>query len=459
MKTMLELANERDHAIKSMDDVVHKSKREDRDITKEETASLDELEKDVNALDKQITERENTEAYRTKVEKLLESRQKVADRIVPPIEPTNGEANADESDRRQIKVRPRYRSLRAFKGPDAEERAYESGMWCRAILYEDERAKRWCMNRGVELRAQKEGDNVYGGALVPDAFTQTIIDLRETYGVARRECRIVPMGSDHMLVPRVTSGLSATFVSEGAASSDTQAEWDNVALTPKKATVLVKVSNELAEDAVIDLADWLATDMARAFAQKEDECLFDGTGAQTYGGMRGLTDSSKLNNTALTGGVEAAATIDKFSEITSAELSGVMGTLPQYAHPGAKWFCSQACADVVFGRLMAAAGGNTMQTLSGAYQLSYMGYPIVVSQVMPTSTGSLDTEVMLMFGDMTMSTMFGDRRGFTLKVSQDRYMEYDQIGVMAAERFDINSHDIGTTSTAGPMISYIGNIA
>jgi hypothetical protein len=33
----------------------------------------------------------------------------------------------------------------------------------------------------------------------------------------------------------------------------------------------------------------------------------------------------------------------------------------------------------------------------------------------------------------------------------ERYFDTDQIGLMGTERFDINVHDVGTTSVIGPM--------
>jgi HK97 family phage major capsid protein len=55
---------------------------------------------------------------------------------------------------------------------------------------------------GGNLKAQAEGVNTAGGFLVPSEFETAIIDLREEYGLFRNECRMVPMGSDSMTIPR-----------------------------------------------------------------------------------------------------------------------------------------------------------------------------------------------------------------------------------------------------------------
>jgi hypothetical protein len=41
----------------------------------------------------------------------------------------------------------------------------------------------------------------------------------------------------------------------------------------------------------------------------------------------------------------------------------------------------------------------------------------------------------------------------TIKRSDHRYFENDQIGLLGTERFDINNHDLGDTSNAGPLVA------
>ena len=51
--------------------------------------------------------------------------------------------------------------------------------------------------------------------------------------------------------------------------------------------------------------------------------------------------------------------------------------------------------------------------------------------------------------------MMGERRGVTIKRSEHRYFENDQIGLLGTERFDVNVHDMGDTATAGPLVSLV----
>ena len=87
------------------------------------------------------------------------------------------------------------------------------------------------------------------------------------------------MNTDVLNMPRRTGGVSAFFVGEGAPITESTATFDDVILVAKKMAALVRISNELAEDAIISVADWVAGEIAYAFARKEDDCGFLGDGS------------------------------------------------------------------------------------------------------------------------------------------------------------------------------------
>ena len=102
------------------------------------------------------------------------------------------------------------------------------------------------------------GVNTAGGFTVPEEMSSAIIDLREEYGVFRRESKVVPMSADTKTVPRRTSGLTAYFVDENSAVTESTKGWDQVMLVARKIAALAKYSSELDEDSIISMADDLA---------------------------------------------------------------------------------------------------------------------------------------------------------------------------------------------------------
>jgi len=145
------------------------------------------------------------------------------------------------------------------------------------------------------------------------------------------------------------------------------------------------------------------------------------------------------------------------SEITVADLSGAMGTVPSYAVPNAKWLCSSVFNAVVFDRLKAAAGGSTIIDMEGKPRLQFLGYAVVLSSLCPTTTAAINNTPMCYFGDFRQAVSIGDRRGVTIKVDGSRYLEYDQLAVLGTTRWDLVVHDIGDATNAGPVVALMGN--
>lgn len=345
-----------------------------------------------------------------------------------------------------------------FKEP---KDAYLSGMFVLSAFYGNERATQWCKDAGVLKRpgdltldqlAHSGGVNTAGGYLVPPQLMSAIIGLREQYGVFRRECRVVPMASDNLLIPRRTGGLTAYFVGENSTITESEKTWDQVQLSAKKLGILVKYSSELAEDAVITLASDFAQEIAYSFALKEDQCGFIGDGTSTYGGITGA--AVKVNNGNHAGSIYTSATGNTaFDTLDLADFHGLTSKLPQYAKMRAKWYCSSVAYSQAMERLMYAGGGNTVSTIGGGTGPSFLGYPVVISQVLNSTSGAQTNTIILLFGDLSAAATMGDRRSIEIATSTDRYFEADQIAIRGTERFDIVVHDLGDASTAGPLVA------
>jgi HK97 family phage major capsid protein len=450
-----ELAVEKAEEARAIKD---KATEESRGLTSEEGKIFDELLKESERLEGEANRQERLETAEARLSapRQRATRNEQANgRIIEPPKPHLF----------------RYGTLRAFKGPTAEADAYKSGRWLLAVIHNHAPSRQWCHEHGVEIvrdltppadsrAVQVEGINTLGGFIVPTEMERAIIDLRETYGNARANCRIHPMSTDHTTIPRRAGGVTAYFIGETTEITESEKSWNQVELTAKKLGALTRMSTDLSEDAIINVADDLADEMAYAFAVKEDECCIDGDGTSTYGGIVGIR-TKMIDGNHLGSYVEAAAPGDNWSEIDTSDLTNVMAALPKYARRNAKWHCSPLAKVAVFDRLLLAAGGNTNQNLAQNQPAMYSGYPIEEWPAMPTddSSAALNAVIMLFFGDMRFSTTLGDRRSITVKVSDQRYIEFDQIGIQATERFTINNHDIGgsTATSRGPIVGLLGN--
>lgn len=410
----------------------------------------------------------------------LQQAQADMDTVVSPVQVTPGEpiapnpttnpaARQDAPLSQRIVVPATARRYGRLRHLGNEASAYSFGMWAMACQGHNG-AQAWCHNHGISLRRDRsgppinqdgvEGINASGGFLVPDQFENDIIDLREMYGVFRRNAKIRPMTSDKRSDPRRTGGVTAYFVGENSAGTKSTKTWDNVELSAKKLMVLSVFSNELNEDAVINYGDDIAGEIAYAYSLKEDQCGFLGDGTSTYGGIRGICWKFEQDSS-LAGHLTPGSGDDTFAELALADFTQMIGALPVYALRNAKWYISNYGFGASMANIMFAAGGNNTDSMSGRAALSFLGYPVEIVQVM-VGSGDQTGKAMALFGDLSLSSSMGDRRGTTVDFSADATVdgnsvfERDAIAVRGTERFDINNHDIGDSTDAGPVVALIG---
>lgn len=363
------------------------------------------------------------------------------------------------------------RSLRNFRGERngvcAEERAYSFGAFCLHALSRDiprfqfDNISSFVKDRFSNALHQSN-DATGFGHLIPEEFGMDLVVLREQYGVARRTLRVIPMNSDVRSDPRWSSGLTAYFVSEGGAGTTSSGVRDRIQLTAKDLMVLSTMSNNLSADAAIDIGDQLAGDIAYAFANKEDECAFNGDGTSTYGGIVGVR--AKLQDVDGAGtdsaGLVTQGTGTTWPAIVLADFHSVVGKLPQYADTqNASWICHKTFYETVMHKLALASGGVTAMEIRDGDRRprpTFMGYPVEFSQVYPSTTAV--TTVACTFGDHALAARFGDRQQESIMFSEhatvnsSSVFERNDIAVRGTERFDINVHDVGDSSNAGPVV-------
>ncbi len=346
---------------------------------------------------------------------------------------------------------------RAFPGhgPEVEQRYLRASQWLLATIYQSDRAREWCRANGVRIqKASAEGINPAGGFLVPLDLARAILDLREVYSAFRRRARIVPMASDNTVVPRRPGGTGAFFMAEGAAATGTSATVDGLSLSAKKIGSLILVSNELEEDSLDGIVDFVANEVAYAFGAKEDDCAFNGDGTSTYGGMFGISQIVLDGNHAKAK-VTAATSHNTFLTLDSIDLGNLLSAVQSRAIPNAAWYCSQTCFAQTFCRLAGGTGYLPMAEADGIMTPHYLGFPVVLSQKLPLIATTLTGKVMLAFGDMYQAGALGERRGVTIARSPHRYFDQDQIGVLGTERFDAVLHDMGDNTNFGSVAALV----
>jgi HK97 family phage major capsid protein len=463
MKTLIEMKAERADLDDTASAILSAAEDAQRALTADEQAKFDLCTSSISALNDQIKRREE-------YDKLREPMQAVSNRVSDSAPDPQAEgrtvlaredrpftvARQTASGNLRIEMPRPFGRLVAFKDtPSGHEAAYRSGMWIAANLYGNTKAKEWCRVNGVRA-AMTEGVNTAGGNLVPDEMETSIIKLVNEYGLFRRSCRVTPMSSDVKNRPRRKGGITAYYTAESTAATESQSAWDNVQLVAKKLMVLTRMSSELSEDAIIDVADDTAQEIAMAFAYKEDTVGFTGTGLSTDGGIVGVLVKA-IDAAHTKAKVAAASGHDTMAEIDADDVLSLMAAIPQYAKRGSAWYCSPSAQSMIIDAIKLAGGGNSMENITNGAGPQFMGYPVYTTDVMAdTPATNYNGAVIMAFGNLSMAATLGLRRGISLAVDNSVYFTTDEIAIKGTMRHDINVHDLGSTTVKSPFCVLVG---
>jgi len=441
MRNLVQIRDEIQSLCDTGEAILAIAEKENRDLSVEEQSQLD----DIYGTDKADGKLAALKAEEARMERINAERREIAARRAAEKGLFKDSAESAPQDRKIVvpAVAKRHGKLKAF---DTAENAYVSGQFLAATIFGSASSQRWLDDHGIKA-AHSTGDNSKGGYAVPEPMEQSIIRLVEERGTFRQNAFVYPMSSGSIVIPRRSGGFVSYFVGENAAITASDLTLNQVKLEAKKLGVLTQISSELSEDAIVALAELVTQEIAYAFADKEDQCGFNGDGTSAYGGIVGL-------NSALAAGSiqDAIAGNDSALELDLADFESTISKLPRFPGLQAKWYVHSAVYWASMARLMDAAGGNTMANLAGGPSLQFLGYPVELVNVMPSTTGTLASTIVAYFGDLSMAATLGTRRNVTIRTDDSKYFAEDAMAIRATERFDINVHERGSASEAGPII-------
>jgi HK97 family phage major capsid protein len=281
----------------------------------------------------------------------------------------------------------------------------------------------------LEIRAISEASG--GTVLPPLEFHNAITTRLKTMTAIRQIAKVVTIGSYAREFAVDDTAGSATWAAEAASFTETGQTFKKVTLTPAKLTALLKVSNELVEDAPargagFSIESILTESFARMFAQAE-ETAFCATSAVTSGPQNPLLSSGA--------GITTGKTTASNSAITAAEVIDWVYSLPRQYRANA----SILVHDATLGKLRAlgAVGGtvNYFWQNSGALGEPdrLMGIPVYASAAMPVMATTAKIGVI---GDFGNYSVLAERGTYSMRVLKELYAASGQTGYIASTRCD-----------------------
>lgn len=429
MRLAYQIQQEQDEVKANIDSIVLLAQSENRDPTVEETRIINAGFAKIDLLEQQVRAARQIEAERR--ETLITDQDK---KQLDSMRSSDPFASAN-----QLTMR---RGAPSGSSPWNAAETKQVTMFVKGLLLGDDRLVR---------NAMGGASNPDGGFLVPAPLAARIVELRDRRGVARRYAEVVPMSSESLSVPKIAGEISSHYVSENSVIPESKPQLKQIVLAARKLAALIPMSNELNDDALISVADMLARSIAHEFAGREDAALFNGDGTSSFGGIEGLANALEA------GSKHIATSRTSFGALTFADFETVVGKAKRYlSGEEPRWFFSREGYYASARRLMNAAGGNDVNSLSMADgEQSFMGFGVTLSDQIHSSLAASTGEIACYFGDMRSAVMMGSRKDLSVRADASVGFAADQIWVRGIERYDIVVHDTGTPTEAGSITALV----
>lgn len=154
--------------------------------------------------------------------------------------------------------------------------------------------------RDLNVGTATAGGNTVSTDLLAGSFIEL---LRNAMALTGLGVRILGDLNGNLAIPRQTGGATAYWVGEGAAPTESQQAFDQVALTPKTVAAFTDMTRQLLMQSSIDVESFVRLDLATSLALALDLAGVSGTGTSNM--PRGILNTSGIGS--VQGGTNGAA--------------------------------------------------------------------------------------------------------------------------------------------------------
>lgn len=127
------------------------------------------------------------------------------------------------------------------------------------------------------------GTDSEGGYLVPDEYEKKLVEALEDEVFFRSLATVIRTSSGDRKIPIVTSKGEAAWIDEGGQFPESDDSFGQTSISAYKLATMIKVSDELLNDSVFNIEQYISREFGRRIGTKEEEAFFvgDGTGKPT----------------------------------------------------------------------------------------------------------------------------------------------------------------------------------
>ncbi|WP_445216200.1 phage major capsid protein [Bradyrhizobium sp. Pa8] len=132
------------------------------------------------------------------------------------------------------------------------------------------------LRRGEETKTLRVADDTAGGFFAPEYFQAELDRNLVLFSPIRALARVIPTSSGAVLWPNRQSGMTAQWTGETAPRPSTTMTFGERRYTVRELSAYVDVSNQMLEDAEMDIGAMLNFEFAESFGQAESAAFVNG---------------------------------------------------------------------------------------------------------------------------------------------------------------------------------------
>lgn len=264
------------------------------------------------------------------------------------------------------------------------------------------------------------GTDSEGGYLVPDEYEKKLVEALEDEVFFRSLATVIKTSSGDRKIPIVTSKGEAAWIDEGGQFPESDDSFGQTSIGAHKLATMIKVSDELLNDSVFNIEQYISKEFGRRIGTKEEEAFFIGDGTGKPIGIFNKTGGADI-------GVTTATTSITFDDVMDLYYS-----LRAPYRNKATWLLNDSTVKAI--RKLKDGNGNYIwqPSVREGEPDRILNRPYRTSIYVPELAAG---NRVMAFGDYSYYWI-ADRQGRSFKRLNELFATTGQVGFLASERVD-----------------------
>jgi len=275
-----------------------------------------------------------------------------------------------------------------------------------------------------------------GGFLIPETLRSQLLTVSLESAIVRPLAFVVPMETLRVPFPAIDEtthvgsvfgGIVAYWTEEGAALTESSANFGRVVLDAKKLTALAHVPNELISDSLLSFQAFIDQKFPQALTFYEDKAFMKGSGVGEPLGSLGSGNPAIIAVAAEAGQATGTIVWENIVNMFSRMLPDSLGR--------AVWICTiDAFPELATMALNVGTGGSAIWLNNGVIgpPMTILGRPVIFTEKAPGTKGNQGDISFVDFGYY----LIGDRQVMTATSSPHYRFANDQTSFRIINRVD-----------------------